>query len=84
MSATAERVSVAPSVALQCVSLMWAPPHFSPCISRSDNYPLRGSKMTLWEGGVRGVSFITHGDPRFIPAKMRGNLWDGMAHGTDW
>jgi hypothetical protein len=40
--------------------------------------------MTLWEGGVRGVSFITHGDPRFIPAKMRGNLWDGMAHGTDW
>lgn len=48
----------------------------------TNNYPLRGSKMTLWEGGVRGIGFITGGS--VIPDHRRGKVWDGMAHGTDW
>ena len=48
----------------------------------TNNWPLRGSKMTLWEGGVRGIGFII-GDI-LIPKSMRGATWSGMSHGTDW
>jgi arylsulfatase B/arylsulfatase I/J len=27
-------------------------------IGASSNYPLRGKKGTIWEGGMRGVAFI--------------------------
>ena len=30
------------------------------------------------------MGFVTHGNPDYFPANMRGGIWNGMAHGTDW
>jgi len=43
------------------------------------NYPLRGGKKTLWEGGTRGVSFI-HGSMLLTP----GSVSNALIHVTDW
>ncbi|XP_020906296.2 arylsulfatase B, partial [Exaiptasia diaphana] len=43
------------------------------------NWPLRGMKLTLWEGGVRGVGFV-HGS--MIEKKPR--KCNELLHVTDW
>ncbi|GFR73116.1 arylsulfatase B [Elysia marginata] len=45
------------------------------------NYPLRGGKWTLWEGGVRGVAFVTGGKNIVLD---RGAVNRELMHVTDW
>ncbi|XP_061189374.1 arylsulfatase B-like [Saccostrea echinata] len=44
-----------------------------------NNYPLKGWKGSLWEGGMRGVGFV-HGQM----LKRRGVVSNDLIHVTDW
>ncbi|XP_071094083.1 arylsulfatase B-like isoform X1 [Haliotis cracherodii] len=44
-----------------------------------NNYPLRGGKFTVYEGGTRAVGFI-HGSG----LQKTGTVFDGMIHAVDW
>ena len=48
--------------------------------SAGDNYPLRGSKATLFEGGVRALGFVVGG---LVPPSARGSTFDGLMHAVD-
>jgi len=45
----------------------------------ANNYPLRGAKMTLWEGGTKTPAMIH--SPSYLP---RGEVSDLWLHVTDW
>ena len=47
----------------------------------ANNYPLRGGKLTDWQGGIRVNAFVSGG---FLPEKMRGKMTDGYIHLADW
>lgn len=47
----------------------------------ASNWPLRGVKATLWEGGVRGIAFVWS---PFIPKPHRGRVSMDLMHITDW
>lgn len=48
--------------------------------TQSNNFPLRGGKNTLWEGGTRVCSCIM--GP--LLQKHAGAVWNGYMHVTDW
>lgn len=51
----------------------------------SSNYPLRGGKHSIWEGGTRGVALVWAGvRTRLIPEHRRGIRLDDLMHGADW
>ena len=47
----------------------------------SNNYPLRGSKVSDFEGGVRAVAMLSGG---YLPANVRGSRHTGYIHVADW
>lgn len=47
-----------------------------------DNHPLRGSKMTFFEGGVRVPAFVYA--PGVIPKSSQGTVYHGLMHHVDW
>ncbi|KAH9254123.1 hypothetical protein BASA81_007998 [Batrachochytrium salamandrivorans] len=48
--------------------------------SQGSNYPLRGSKMTMFDGGVRSLGLITGG---YLPSSQYGKRYKGLAHVVD-
>lgn len=47
----------------------------------STNYPLRGGKVSDFEGGVRALSFMSGG---YLPAALRGTTFTGYISVADW
>eukprot|EP01084_Bolivina_argentea_P120082 212864_1 len=47
------------------------------------NWPLRGGKSTVWEGGVR-ISGMIYGTKDIIPSSVRGTNYTQLMHVTDW
>ncbi|XP_035826847.1 arylsulfatase J [Aplysia californica] len=45
----------------------------------ANNFPLRGGKSTLWEGGIHGVAFVTGGS-----VALKGTVNRELIHVTDW
>ena len=45
------------------------------------NYPLRGTKGTLYEGGVHVEAFVSS---PLLPSKMQGADYDNIFHVSDW
>lgn len=46
----------------------------------NSNYPMRGGKWTMWEGGTHLTAFAVHGGG-LLP---RGHNYTGLAHHCDW
>eukprot|EP00949_MAST-11_sp_MAST-11-sp1_P005247 g5247.t1 len=47
----------------------------------ANNYPLRGGKVSDFEGGIRAVSFLAGG---FLPMGVRGGTHQGYVSVADW
>ena len=47
----------------------------------ANNYPLKGGKMSDWQGGIRGNAFVSGG---LLPEAVRGTKTEGYIHLADW
>ena len=47
----------------------------------ANNFPLKGGKVSDWQGGVRVNAFVSGG---YLPENMRGTKTDGYIHLADW
>eukprot|EP01063_Lacrimia_lanifica_P015903 TRINITY_DN22557_c0_g1_i1.p1 TRINITY_DN22557_c0_g1~~TRINITY_DN22557_c0_g1_i1.p1 ORF type:complete len:579 (+),score=146.98 TRINITY_DN22557_c0_g1_i1:55-1791(+) len=61
--------------------LIWTTDNGSPVSTGGSNYPFKGGKGSIFEGGVRVPMFINGG---FLPDAMRGKILDGKAAVWDY
>eukprot|EP01084_Bolivina_argentea_P274855 468610_1 len=61
--------------------LIFSTDNGGPVQQAASNFPLRGNKATLWEGGVKGAGFISGG---WLNKTRRGKTMNGLFHITDW
>ena len=45
------------------------------------NWPLRGGKHSVWEGGVRATAFVSGAG---VARSREGGVYRGLMHGADW
>ena len=74
-----------------CVSSTARPPsaasdhgHGTACFNGeagANNWPLRGGKYSMFEGGIRVTAFASGG---YLPRGVRGTKLEGMMHVADW
>ena len=50
-------------------------------LSGANNYPLKGTKGSDWQGGVRVNAFVSG---EFLPSTMHGQKTEGYIHLADW
>jgi len=51
----------------------------------SNNFPLRGGKHTIWEGGTRGTAVAWAGaSTGLLDTSLRGRTTPQLMHGADW
>lgn len=50
-------------------------------LSGANNHPLKGTKGSDWQGGVRVNAFVSGG---YLPASVRGQKTEGYIHLADW
>ena len=78
---TPSRPTLSSHLAIRCLTL-WSQSvteQAMPCDLSAD--PLKGGKTSQWEGGIRVNSWASGG---FLPAKVRGTKYEGLATGWDW
>jgi len=56
------------------------PIYYSGCCG-GNNFPLKGGKMSNWEGGIRANAFVSGG---LLPVSVRGTKQTGLMAGWDW
>lgn len=61
-------------------TLIWFLSDNGGALGSGNNYPLRGGKVSDWEGGVRVTAFVSGG---FLPLAARGRKSEGLIHGAD-
>eukprot|EP00937_MAST-01D_sp_MAST-1D-sp2_P000373 g373.t1 len=50
----------------------------------ANNFPLKGTKMANWEGGVRTNAFVSGGFIKQVAPQMVGKKLEGYVHVCDW
>ena len=56
------------------------PIYYSGCCG-GNNHPLKGGKLSNWDGGIRSSAFVSGG---LLPSSVRGTKLTGLMAGWDW